>query len=457
MFGKPYLRILIVLACGLTLLMALASASALGSLPAWGVVTSPNQGSRDNALYGIAAVSSNDIWVVGDWNPNVPPTETGRRTLAQHWDGVNWQIVTTPDPSWSGMDYATLQDVAAVATNDVWAMGYSEDFASLKSETLIQHWDGTAWTIVASPNPGGSNLINKLRAVAAVGPSDVWAVGGGGYPERAMILHWDGVSWSAVNNRCRVPLYGVTVVSATDIWAVGDNTTCRYNGVSWQRVNSPQPRPAYSEVSYSLRDVDAVATNDMWAAGSRVLDYGKYLVNLSFFEHWNGSNWTRTLGAPGQIMYGVAAVSTNDVWAVGTSGFGPLILHWDGVTWDSVPTPSEGSGGSLQAIDALAADELWAAGYYYDDTFDEQTLIEQAPSTTSGNVVGDTNVAGAVVTWIGLESGSATTDAFGEYEAAGLLAGAYTFIASYGGCTPDSATVVVTVGLTINQDFQLDC
>jgi hypothetical protein len=43
------------------------------------------------------------------------------------------------------------------------------------SHTLIEHWNGSAWTIVPSPNVGSGN--NSLAAVAARSANDVWAVG----------------------------------------------------------------------------------------------------------------------------------------------------------------------------------------------------------------------------------------------------------------------------------------
>ena len=39
----------------------------------------------------------------------------------------------------------------------------------------VEHWNGTSWAIVPSPNMGTGN--NHLNGVAAVSASDVWAVG----------------------------------------------------------------------------------------------------------------------------------------------------------------------------------------------------------------------------------------------------------------------------------------
>ena len=339
----------------------------------WQVVASPNRGNRQNVLKGISALSANDIWAVGEYNPGVPPTETGRRTLTQHWDGTTWQIIPSPNPSWTGLDLATLEDVEALSANDVWAVGYSEDFASLRLNTLIMHWDGLRWRMARSPNPVGLDLPNQLFAVEAVSPTNIYAVGEMGLDNQALILNWNGARWNVVSNQCGTGLRGITAVSANDIWAVGDSTICHYDGIAWNIVPSPQPRNNYYEISYPLQDIAAVSATDIWAVGSRVLDYGQYIVHLSIFEHWNGNQWTLIDTPLGQVIYGVEAVASNDVWAVGTTGSQALILHWDGAGWTSVTAPNPGNGSSLKDIGIVDATNMWAVGSYYATT--ERTLI----------------------------------------------------------------------------------
>ncbi|MGH8008784.1 MAG: hypothetical protein ACREQ3_17480, partial [Candidatus Binatia bacterium] len=74
------IHLLAVLTLGLTLLFGAVAVSAQSDLPVWGLVPSPNRGPLANTLKGIAAVSTNDIWAVGEFNPGIPPTATGRRT-----------------------------------------------------------------------------------------------------------------------------------------------------------------------------------------------------------------------------------------------------------------------------------------------------------------------------------------------------------------------------------------
>jgi hypothetical protein len=79
----------------LTLIVAPASAAgastSVGSCGGWSVVPSPNRGPNDNSLGGVAAVSANDVWVVGD--RLVPGPSSITRTLVDHWDGAIWSVV----------------------------------------------------------------------------------------------------------------------------------------------------------------------------------------------------------------------------------------------------------------------------------------------------------------------------------------------------------------------------
>ena len=87
---------------------------------------------------------------------------------------------------------------------------------------MIEHWDGTAWTVVPSPNPNPQGN-NCLVAVAGVSASDVWAVGHqllGPFTE-----HWNGKSWTIVNTPAGVSFFGAMAASsAGTVLAVGHGT-----------------------------------------------------------------------------------------------------------------------------------------------------------------------------------------------------------------------------------------
>src|SRR5436189_289900 len=87
---------------------------------------------------------------------------------------TSWLVISSPNET--GADASTLAAVAALSSNDVWAVGNYKVFNQYQWDTLIEHWDGTKWSIVSSPNVPGADK-NFLYAVAALSPSNVWAVG----------------------------------------------------------------------------------------------------------------------------------------------------------------------------------------------------------------------------------------------------------------------------------------
>src|SRR5215470_8395249 len=149
--------------------------------------------------------------------------------FALHYNGSSWTVTVLPQPAVTGPSSPILHGVTAVASNNVWAVGENEEVPGLGITTLIEHWNGTAWSIVPSPTPGAYPALN---AVAARSASDVYAVGfnmpsvNGGV-QQGMILRWNGSAWSADTDPTAgtfSPLYGAaTLPGGTSEWAAGIN------------------------------------------------------------------------------------------------------------------------------------------------------------------------------------------------------------------------------------------
>jgi hypothetical protein len=54
-------------------------------------------------------------------------------------------------------------------------------------QTLIEHWNGTAWKPFPSPNPAGSASDGQLRGVAAASATNIWTAGYAG--SQTLALH----------------------------------------------------------------------------------------------------------------------------------------------------------------------------------------------------------------------------------------------------------------------------
>src|SRR5262245_17525870 len=182
------------------------SGSAVGCSGTWEVVFSPSL-SNEDFLFGVSGVSATDVWAVGDYVPTGGVVDT----LIQHWDGTSWSVVPSPNPT---PITNTLEDVWASSSTDAWAVGRAFP------DVLVVHWDGTAWAVTPTPPQSGDNF---LQAVWGISPTDVWAVGDGNSHLETLAEHWDGSSWTIVPSphRSLTYLQDVWGASSTDVWAVG--------------------------------------------------------------------------------------------------------------------------------------------------------------------------------------------------------------------------------------------
>lgn len=332
----------------------------------WKIVSSPNVGSGTygNQLNAVAVVSANNVWAVG-FSPHPSGTPLYiRQTLIEHWDGNRWNVVASPNPA--GNTFVVLNGIDAISANDIWAVGHTGDPSSIPLQTLTEHWDGTSWSIIPSPSPGTYNG-NVLNAVAAVSTNDVWAVGWyqsgpTGQEGGALTMHWDGTSWSVIPNPSRWPLHAVAAVAANNVWAVGEQSILHWNGTSWSIVAYPLPLGDSYQV---FTGASGTSASDIWAVGYSQWSYfyGYRYAPLTY--HWDGTSWSwvPNAGELDNTLHAVTAIAPNDVWAVGDNG---QTQHWNGVDWSRVAAPYPGLGGRLNGVAAASAGDVWTVGYYGD-------------------------------------------------------------------------------------------
>jgi hypothetical protein len=138
-------------------------------------------GPNENSLLGVSVLPSGQAWAVGYF----VNAEYQQQTLVEHYNGTRWSVVPSPSP---GGRQNILYGVAAVTDSDVWAVGADQDASTNGTwHTLAEHWDGTAWTTVPSEDPGITG--NQFYAVTAVSANSVYATGqqaGSGFPSSAL-------------------------------------------------------------------------------------------------------------------------------------------------------------------------------------------------------------------------------------------------------------------------------
>jgi hypothetical protein len=334
----------------------------------WTVVKSADgPSSNNNHLYGVSASTADNVWAVGSYElPDFGPF----RTLTERWNGTTWNVV----PSANAGAENDLYGVAAISPTDVWAVG-----GTSPGSTLIEHWNGRKWSVVPGPAPGQLSSLSRVRAVSA---TDVWAVGfyyNNAGNSQTLIEHWNGQKWSIVPSPSPGltdnGLGGLTVVSAKDIWVAGaqssdqQNTlqtlTERWDGKKWSVVPSPSPGSPYN----ALGGMTAVSANDIWAVGHYS---GSTFVDQTLAEHWDGNSWkvvpTRDIGPAGNVLYDISALAGTDVWAVGyyfKSGIAQtMVERWDGKRWSIARSPNPGEQWDQLQSITKIANTLWSVGNF---------------------------------------------------------------------------------------------
>jgi len=358
---------------GASVLIASTASAATG----WTVASVPQTG-NNTILLGASAASSSSAWAVGEQFAGAgqaPPPP-----VSYHWNGSAWSPVATPALGVS----SSLMAVSTSTATDAWAVGFSI-LGRHDDGTLMEHWNGTAWSVNSSNVITG--FVAELTGVADLSPTDAWAVGQG---NSTILEHWNGSAWSSVT----VPDpdftpgadESISASSATDIWVVGTtvNTTTgatsaealHFNGTAWAVVPMQQP----GTNTPTIGAVTDISTTNAWAVGE---DIGATSApgGSTLIEHWNGTNWSivasPTPGAdPG--LTGVAARGSSDVYAVGDNlpsinggVVQGLILRWNGSTWSQDTDPTDGTFSPLYA----AATVPGAANEWAVGTLSNQSLI----------------------------------------------------------------------------------
>jgi len=190
-----------------------------------------------------------------------------------------------------------------------------------------------------------------LNGVSVLSASDAWAVG-----ESSTVLHWNGTSWAKVTIPVTgVDLSAVDALSPSDVWAAGlaagkafaleDTLIVHWNGTAWKRVPSPGKSFDTNNVIPSLSSVSMDSATDGWAVGGVFNKRTDAVTPLAL--HWNGTSWQRVTTSSGFDFTGVTSFSPANATAVGrdraSSKLGvPATFHWNGSTWalaSDIPVP----------------------------------------------------------------------------------------------------------------------
>lgn len=235
------------------------------------LAVSPDPRDLAHWVTSIAPVSATDAWAFGaTYSRSLGLRSLG--ALIEHWDGVRWSVV--PNPA-SAKERSILERFKVISATDVWALGRTAG-AEGAPEPLVEHWDGAQWSIIAIA-PAASPA--SVSSVSASGPNDVWVAGAqtmAGTVNTAVPLveHWDGTTWTVMTNLPDLGNAAIDSVFAAgpgDVWAAvqqpgqGVTSFLHWDGKTWTTV--PSPEPARYGLSYQFV-LGGTGPADIWGVGA---------------------------------------------------------------------------------------------------------------------------------------------------------------------------------------------
>jgi hypothetical protein len=146
---------------------------------------------------------------------------------------------------------------------------------------LVQHWDGSGWTVVPTPELGSGDAI--LSAVVARGPDDVWAVGSVTQADvpSPVVERWNGSRWaripvpanvgsSAAFSGATLTTDGIAVVGRRIVDQEPQALAILLDGTGWHAIALTA---APSQQAW-LASVTSDASGRLWAVGTRLSSGG---------------------------------------------------------------------------------------------------------------------------------------------------------------------------------------
>ena len=303
-----------------------------------------------------------------------------------------WRPIVSPDAPAAERTWPRAIHVSG--PDDVWIVG--EALVGNQIRAFSMHWNGSSWSHHAVPVPDDQFADFGMWALGRSPSGELWAAGHREFSPSIpyaffgthnAVWRWSGAAWQLL----KTPelgggsgdfIWGLTALAADDVWFVGDHhpqpmgarpaLAMHWDGSAFTVTNVPIVNPETGRnAGNPLNDVSAISPTDVWAVGGTDVN-AQGAHAYSNIHHWNGTRWTHVPGpTPGFFnqLFTVAAIAPDNVWAAGeywdVDGVFALLLHWDGSAWTEQPSP----GGFLDMV-ALDADDIWAVGgnavYHFD-------------------------------------------------------------------------------------------
>jgi hypothetical protein len=319
-------------------------------------------GSFNATEVNFAATSVTDAWSTWVTTFSGPGSPPATPQAVERWDGTAWQRVAVPASLVPHV--RTSISVATDPANDAWIFSWKWPTEALR------YTDGR-WSLQQIPSWVIRPAADKRLGVSSVAfsPANVWvfSLGIDGHKDH-YAAHYNGRTWT------KVTLPGipgqVSVVSASDIWALAVSAGCvgcnwaasgvmHYNGRTWSLVKLPA-LPVTAGTSAGYGSLTAAGPSAAWLVRTVTPDNG---LGTTTLMHLSRTAWTTVSfpsGAGPLIPLSTAQDGSGGLWVEGVyenpGGF-VSTFHFSGGKW--AQWPQGHSGYSLAWIPGTRQDWGW--------------------------------------------------------------------------------------------------
>jgi hypothetical protein len=321
----------------LAVIVALAAppGAAFAAPGPWRIVPAPNLGTGHNHFQEVSCPDTGSCVAVGF---NQSTTNGFRQSVAASFSAGTWKLGSVPA---RGSASNNLWNVTCPTRTRCFAVGFYFDIPSGYYRTLIARYNGSTWTLDASPNRG--NVDNYLFGVDCFDTTHCVAVGRNYDPNtqvsRTLVLNFNGATWTVVATPNRASASNLLAdVSCGDVThcvavgysvsAVGATVSTLVMGRNQERwgIRVSADRPGSSNV---LRDVSCPSATTCVAVGAS--DPGTTNFDeQSLVQTFSGGVWSLA-GSTDRAGYdnhlwGVSCSTETQCVAVGQSQNGDAAL-----------------------------------------------------------------------------------------------------------------------------------
>ena len=276
-------------------------------------------------------------------------------TRVASWDGTNWSSLG------SGVTNGVV-NALAVYDNKLIAGGLFDSIGGVAAS--IAAWDGTTWSPLGSDSGGYNGQVRALvtfdNKLIAGGVFD--SIGG---IDANGIASWDGATWSSLgsgmsgNQVTALAIYDNQLIASGLFDAAGGvaaNNIAAWNGTSW----SPLGLGIGCSGQFLCPMINALTVYDDHLVASGWFDSAGGAPARAIAT-WDGSTWMPFDTGFMASTFGIYTVTACAVYGTKLVVGGGNVVAWDGTTWSSLGSATNGDVSDLAVYD----NELIAGGSFY--------------------------------------------------------------------------------------------